>query len=77
MNAAHERPEGIATIAINGQPFTLLVASTLADILPQLGGDPASVATAVNSRFVARSARHLQRLADGDQVTIIRQITGG
>jgi sulfur carrier protein len=69
------------TIQTDRGPLQLPEGSTLADavttLLTQSGQDPASVATAVNGQFVARSARQAHRLSQGDTVLCFAPITGG
>ena len=52
-------------------------ASTLAEVLDELGYHGASVATALNGVFVAQSARATRALAEGDALEILAPMQGG
>jgi sulfur carrier protein len=64
-------------ITVNGQVQALRAGCTLADLIDALGHGPASVATALNGQFVARSQRDARVLCDGDQVSCFQAIVGG
>ena len=64
-------------VSVNGQTHMLAVSDTLAELINSLGHAPASVATALNGEFVARSERAARGLRDGDKVTCFQAITGG
>lgn len=66
-----------ATVHLDGSPCTLPEDSTLADLLALRGLTADAVATAVNQRFVPRTARAATVLRDGDQITTFEPITGG
>lgn len=64
-------------IQLNGEPLTLPVACTLADLLAAQGLVERRVAVEVNGEIVPRS-RHADRiLADGDVVEIVHALGGG
>ncbi len=65
------------TILLDEQPHALPGPCTLAELVERLGHAPAAVATAVNGRFVARSARTGTALADGDRISLFQPIVGG
>jgi thiamine biosynthesis protein ThiS len=50
---------------------------TVADLLASHGLEPLAVATALNGQFVSRDARHTRLLQPGDQLSVLRAITGG
>lgn len=52
-------------------------ASTLEEILDELGYHGACVATALNGVFIAQSSRRTQVLADGDALEILAPMQGG
>jgi sulfur carrier protein len=52
-------------------------AATLAAALESLGFGGRKIATAVNGRFVAASARQATRLADGDRIEVVAPMQGG
>jgi sulfur carrier protein len=78
---AQAAPSPELTIQTDQGPLNLPVGSTLADavalLLAPSGRDAASVATAVNGTFVARSARQAHFLSQGDAVLCFSPITGG
>ncbi|WP_386683464.1 sulfur carrier protein ThiS [Loktanella sp. R86503] len=63
-------------LQLNGAPIEAQ-ATTLADLLDAYGFTNAKVATAVNGKFVAVSARPDYALTDGDQVEILAPMQGG
>ncbi len=65
------------TVELDGHPHTVPAGTTLADLLTLHGTPPDAVATAVNQRFVPRTARAGTVLAAGDRVTTFEAITGG
>ncbi|HZB57404.1 MAG TPA: sulfur carrier protein ThiS [Reyranella sp.] len=52
-------------------------AATLAAALDSLGFGGRKVATAVNGRFVAATARPATKLADGDRIEVVAPMQGG
>jgi sulfur carrier protein len=52
-------------------------AATLAAALESLGFGGRKIATAVNGRFVAASARPSTSLSDGDRVEVVAPMQGG
>lgn len=75
-------PHGHITVHTDQGPLTLPLGSSLAHALSQLAAQgqamsPASVATAVNGCFVARTARDTHTLHHGDTVLCFAPITGG
>ena len=66
-----------AWVSVNHERHALPPDTDLAALLQRLGVPAASVATAVNGRFVPREARGDHRLADGDAVTCFQPIVGG
>jgi sulfur carrier protein len=52
-------------------------AATLAAALESLGLAGRKIATAVNGRFVAATARPSTRLADGDRIEVVAPMQGG
>jgi thiamine biosynthesis protein ThiS len=70
-------PVKAATVLVNGQPHAWRLGLTVADVLAELASDGQSVATAVNTRFVPRPARHETPLWPDDRVVIFAAIVGG
>jgi len=64
-------------IKLGQQERPLPRGSTLEALLESLGCAPASVATAVNGRFVPRNERGALQLCDGDVVLLFQPIVGG
>ena len=52
-------------------------AATLAAALETLGFGGRKIATAVNGRFVAATARPGTKLADGDRIEVVAPMQGG
>lgn len=63
-------------VLINGAPHTLPEGAHLADAIARIAAAP-PYAAAVNRQFVPRSAHASHALADGDQIEVIRPVTGG
>ena len=66
-----------ANVLVNGEPHAWRLGLTVADILVDRGSDVESVATAVNTRFVPRSARVDTPLWPDDRVVVFSAIVGG
>ena len=66
-----------ANVLVNGEPLAWRLGLTVADVVAQRGSDDDSVATAVNTRFVPRSARSDTPLWPDDRVVIFSAIVGG
>ena len=69
-------PSRQISVFVNGES-TATGAATLAMLIAELGYDQASVATAVNGAFVARSARGDQKIAPGDAIEVVAPRQGG
>ena len=66
-----------ANVLVNGEPHAWRLGLTVADVLVERGSDDESVATAVNTRFVPRSARVDTPLWPDDRVVVFSAIVGG
>ena len=66
-----------ANVLVNGEPHVWRLGLTVADVLAERGSDGDAVATAVNTRFVPRSARAETPLWPDDRVAIFSAIVGG
>ena len=66
-----------ASVLVNGQPHPWRLGLTVADVLVERGTDDEFVATAVNTRFVPRTARLETPLWPDDQVVVFAAIVGG
>ena len=63
---------------VNGAPREVAEGTTVAHLLRELGLDgPAGIAVAVNARVVRRGAFEEHHLRDGDEIEIIRAVSGG
>ncbi len=67
----------LLNVKVNGQPQSMPVGSTLAELVDALSLAPESIATAVNGEFIARHRRALQPLQTGDSVGFFQAIVGG
>ncbi|MDQ2084119.1 sulfur carrier protein ThiS [Xanthobacteraceae bacterium Astr-EGSB] len=63
-------------VRINGNDIEV-AASTLREVVEELGYDGAIIATAVNKSFVPRTQRNSVALHDGDAIEIIMPMRGG
>lgn len=63
-------------VIVNGTARELS-ATTLAQALDELGYGTATVASAVNGRFVRAISRDITALADGDAIEIVAPMQGG
>ena len=63
-------------ILLNGERY-VTEAKSLDDLCAALGFADAKVATAVNGKFVAATARENTQLADADEVEIVAPRQGG
>jgi sulfur carrier protein len=68
---------GAASVLVNGSPHPWRLGLTLAAVLAERGTDDEFVATAVNTRFVARGARLETPLWPDDRVVVFSAIVGG
>ena len=66
-----------ANVLVNGTPHPWRLGLTVADVLAERGSDDDSVATAVNTRFVPRTARLETPLWPDDRVVVFAAIVGG
>lgn len=64
---------------VNGSPREVGSGTTVADLIAELGHDPAGrgVAAAVNGEVVPRREWPATRVGDGDRVEILAAIGGG
>jgi sulfur carrier protein len=65
------------TVMVNGEPHPWRLGLTVADVLAYRGTDGDSVATAINTRFVARTERAEAVLWPDDRVVVFAAIVGG
>ena len=66
-----------ASVVVNGSPHPWRLGLTVADVLVERGTDDEFVATAVNTRFVPRTARLETPLWPDDRVVVFSAIVGG
>ena len=67
---------GERDVIVNGETCST-AASTLADLVEELGYGERRIATAVNGQFVAGSARAATAIAAGDSIEIVAPRQGG
>ena len=64
-------------ITVNGEPQSVPLGASLADVITRAQLAAEAVATAVNSEFVPRNDRVARALLAGDAVFTFQAITGG
>ncbi len=64
-------------IRLNGEPHTLAIGLTAADLVEQLGLSGRRIAVEINEEIVPRSQHADTPLADGDHVEVVHAIGGG
>ena len=67
---------GERDVVVNGETCST-AASTLADLIEELGYGDRRIATAVNGQFVAGTARAATAIAAGDSIEIVAPRQGG
>ena len=65
------------SIQLNGEPLSVAMASTLADLLDRLGKEPRTVAVEHNGAIVPRARYAETGLAEGDRLEIVHFVQGG
>lgn len=64
-------------LTVNGEPRTLAVGSTVADLVAALNLKPQQVAVERNKQIVRRDDHAATLLANGDQVEVVTFFGGG
>jgi sulfur carrier protein len=64
-------------ILLDGKPRLVPEGCTLAQLMDELGLQPADATTAVNGQFVPRGERAIHRLQPADSVLLFQAIVGG
>jgi thiamine biosynthesis protein ThiS len=64
-------------LTVNGEPYDLAAAPTVASLLTTLGLVPARVAVEVNEDVVPRGTYDTHPLVSGDRVEIVHFVGGG
>jgi thiamine biosynthesis protein ThiS len=72
--SVHARP---ANVIVNGAAHAWRLGITVADVLRERALDDVGVATAVNTRFVARTERAETPLWPDDRLVVFSAIVGG
>lgn len=67
----------IVMVLLNGQPRQVAPATSVAQLLAELGLTASHVAVEVNLQLVPRAKHAEQCLADGDRVEIVTLVGGG
>jgi thiazole synthase len=65
------------SIRLNAEPCSFANPTSIADLLRELGKDPAKLAVELNLRVVPRAEHEATLLADGDSVEIVTLVGGG
>ena len=65
------------SVQVNGEPCRVAAGATIADMLRQLGLDPARLAVERNLEIVPRSTLGEVQVADGDAFEIVHFVGGG
>jgi thiamine biosynthesis protein ThiS len=64
-------------ITVNGAPRSLAAGATVADLVKELGLQPAQVAVERNKQLVRRAEHASTALADGDRIEVVTFFGGG
>jgi sulfur carrier protein len=66
-------------VSLNGEPTELSVAAPLAEAVAAAGADKDArgVAVAVDGEVVPRAEWDARRLAEGDEIEVVRAVQGG
>lgn len=64
-------------LKINGEPTELAGATTVADVVEQLGYQEKPIAVALNGDFVARARYAEINVKEGDALELVAPIAGG
>ena len=65
------------TVQVNGEPRRVSAGASIADMLRELGLDPARLAVERNLEIVPRSTLGAVEVADGDMFEIVHFVGGG
>ena len=68
---------GQLQIVVNGEPRAVPAPATVAELVRQLGLQPAQVAVERNRQLVRRAEHATTALADGDRIEIVTFFGGG
>ncbi len=74
---AKERTGRMISIQLNGAPHQVTAGATIADLVTEIGLEPAKVAVERNREIVPRSTLHQVALGEGDQLEIVHFVGGG
>lgn len=70
-------PDALIAITINGEPRSVPVGSSIAEMLLRIGLNPQKLAVERNREIVPRSTLGDVALADGDILEIVHFVGGG
>ncbi|WP_260926298.1 sulfur carrier protein ThiS [Novosphingobium sp. 9] len=65
------------SLTVNGEPRRIAAGSTIADLVAEIGLDPAKVAVERNAEIAPRSLLGEIALTDGDVLEIVHFVGGG
>jgi thiamine biosynthesis protein ThiS len=71
------QPAPAIAINVNGAPRSLAAGATVADLVRELGLQPAQVAVERNKQLVRRGEHGATPLADGDRIEVVTFFGGG
>lgn len=74
---AKERTGHMISIQLNGEPRQVRAGASIADLVTEIGLEPAKVAVERNREIVPRSTLHQVQLGEGDQLEIVHFVGGG
>lgn len=75
---AHDLPSpDPLSLTVNGEPRQITAGATIADLVAQIGLDPAKVAVEHNAQIAPRSTLGDVMLGDGDILEIVHFVGGG
>lgn len=64
-------------VTVNGEPCEVPAGTSVARLIPQVTGQQAGIAVAVNGEVVPRRAWQATSLADDDAIEIVTAVQGG
>ncbi len=77
LMAQNDTPHDLLTLTVNGEPHRIAAGSSIADLVAQIGLDPAKVAVEHNAEIAPRSTLGDVVLGEGDRLEIVHFVGGG
>ncbi|WP_371710881.1 sulfur carrier protein ThiS [Novosphingobium sp. BW1] len=75
--AQNDTPNALISLTVNGEPHRIAAGSTIADLVAEIGLDPAKVAVERNAEIAPRSTLADVTLGEGDTLEIVHFVGGG